>query len=112
MAEALFAVGVASSIIGVIDFCSKVAVQAIELARSSRDALRGNTDLERLTEEYTALCVSAESTNSQCKDSQAQKLSDECKKEASSLLDLLEQLKLGTGCRGPKRAWQSTKRAA
>jgi len=112
MAEALVAVGAASSIIQIIDFCSRVAFQAVELAKSSHDALRDNQELERLTLEYENLSLRPSAVPASNQGTQAERLSAECKKEARRMLYLLDDLKIQSGCRGPRRIWQSTKQSA
>jgi hypothetical protein len=112
MAEAIAAVGAASSIIQIVDFCSKVVVQAAELARSSRDALRENDELQRLTVQYESLSFEPETQLASDGKTRVERLSNECKREARRLLDLLDDLKIASGCRGAQRVWQGTKQTA
>lgn len=112
MAEALVTIGAASSIIQIIDFCSKVAIQAAELANSSHDALRENDELERLTLEYNNLSLRPSAEPASNQGTQADRLSVECKREARRMLGLLDDLKNSSGSRGARIIWQSTKQSA
>lgn len=108
MAE-LAAVGVASSVLQIVDFGARVVKTAHKLALASNDALREDIELGRLMREQDniteVLRTSLKprltlSTNEEV----VVRLSNDCKRQITELLELLDQLKVATGAQGIGRA--------
>ena len=112
MAEAFAVLGAVAGTLQLVEFTAKVLKCAHQLSTSSADALREDIELTRLTTEHQALVARLhQSTNSQSLLSRNEQsvvmFSEECKKQAAGLLDLLGELKVTSGCYGVKRAFRS-----
>jgi hypothetical protein len=108
MAEALAALGVASTIMQVVDFSAKVAKYSQEVITSGKDAISENQKLESLTREYSNLATAASDGHSlgtklSAEDQAIERLAEECKAAAKELLDTLSDLRIPPNTRGAKR---------
>lgn len=116
MAEALAAVGVAASVLQIVDFGSRVVKTACELASASSDGLREDIELAKLVTEHDTvvarLQTSVQSRPVISANEQAVvDLSARCRTQTTGLLSLLDQLKVSTSSHGVKRAIRSAKAA-
>lgn len=117
MAETLAACGVAASIFQIIDFSAKVAKQTYDLLQSGDDALRENIEIEKLTREYETIATNTgtgglRATASAIDEVPIHRLGSECKENARQLIQILEDLKVTTGCTGAKRLYRTAKATA
>lgn len=120
MAEAigaLAAVGIASSILQIVDFASSVTKQTYRLVNSSEDTLRENIEVERLTQEYKLIseqiCSSRRLVRPLKQNEAASfKLAEECRQESARLLNMLDDLKVQSHSRGRKRVLESARKSA
>lgn len=110
------ALGVASSILQIVDFGMKVFHTTYELAKASADASTQNVELESLAEEHRnvakRLQLSLQSRASLSFNEKALvQISTDCIKLTEELLNLLGRLKVPQGSRNFRRVLESTKAA-
>lgn len=106
----------AGSIVQLVDFATKLVKETHELMKTPGNASRSNAVLEKFTLMNSNLAEqllrSADTKRPLSQSGAAiDNLARECKEESSRLLQLLDELKISDGLRGPRRAWQSARKA-
>lgn len=115
MAE-LAALGVASSILQVVDFGAKVVKTAYKLAKTPGDALDENVELEALATEQNAIAERLQSSLESrsvlsANEEAVVKIAAECGKQTSELISLLSRLKVADSSHSFQRIINTTKAA-
>ena len=110
------AVGTAGSLIQLVDFSTKLVKETYELMRAPGNTSKANAMLEKFTLMNSNLADqlirTANTQRPLSQSSQAiDKLARECKEASSGLLNLLDDLKLTGELHGPRKVWQSARKA-
>jgi len=117
MAETLAACGVAASVFQIVDFSAKVVKHAFQLLQSGNDALRENIETEKLARDYRAIADDADTggpleATGKIDEGPIHKLGSDCKENARQLVQMLEDLKVASGCTGAKKLYHTARAAA
>lgn len=108
MAEGLAALGIASSVLQIVDFGTKLVRNTYRLASSPSGALSGALDYENFAQEQITMVKRLHDAlvanpvlddNERC----AVTLAEQCKDESIRTLEIIERLKVPAGKRGVKK---------